>query len=62
MYYVQVLTEILRRFQEAGLTLSQENYRPCRSKMTYFGFVLDKYGLHVDLAKGDHSDPKFEEC
>lgn len=49
--HLSVLEEVFRRLREANLTISFEKCQFCRPQMRYLGYVVDKYGLHVDPDK-----------
>nr|XP_022906843.1 uncharacterized protein LOC111418530 [Onthophagus taurus] len=49
--HLEVLTEVLRRINKAGLTLSRDKCKFCRESLKYLGYVVDKNGLQVDPEK-----------
>ena len=49
--HLEVLSEVLRRLQSAGLSVSPEKCQICRPELKYLGYVVDDQGLHVDPEK-----------
>lgn len=49
--HLQVLEEVFRRLRDANLTVSITKCQFCRPQLKYLGYVIDKYGLHVDPSK-----------
>lgn len=49
--HLEVLEEVFRRLREAHLTVSLEKCQFCRPSMKYLGYVVDRFGLHVDPDK-----------
>lgn len=49
--HLEVLLEVLRRVIGAGLRLSKEKCRFCRSELRYLGYIVNDSGLHVDPEK-----------
>ncbi|XP_061715253.1 uncharacterized protein K02A2.6-like [Cydia pomonella] len=45
------LNEVLRRLQEAGLTLQKEKCEFFKDEVNYLGYVIDKHGLHKSPLK-----------
>lgn len=49
--HVQILEEVFKRLQEAGITISWDKCQFCRPEMKYLGYVVDRRGLRVDPDK-----------
>lgn len=49
--HVEVLREVFRRLESAGLTLNRDKCLFCRSELRYLGYVINREGLHVDPEK-----------
>ncbi|XP_063544559.1 uncharacterized protein K02A2.6-like [Cydia strobilella] len=45
------LNEVLRRLQDAGLTLQKEKCEFFKDEVNYLGYVIDKHGLHKSPLK-----------
>lgn len=51
--HLQLLTKVLDRLRDAGLTMSREKCQFCRPQLRYLGYVVDGQGLRVDPEKVD---------
>lgn len=49
--HLEVLTEVLRRLKEAGLSLSRDKCKFCQSEIKYLGYVVNSNGLLADPDK-----------
>lgn len=49
--HIEVLREVLSRFQQANLTVNLSKCNFCRSSLKFLGFVVDKLGLRTDPDK-----------
>uniref|UniRef100_A0A1Y1NGJ5 RNA-directed DNA polymerase n=1 Tax=Photinus pyralis TaxID=7054 RepID=A0A1Y1NGJ5_PHOPY len=49
--HLTVLSEVLHRLRNAGLSLNKEKSKFCRPELKYLGYVVNHSGLHVDLDK-----------
>lgn len=49
--HLELLHKVLDRLLSAGFTLNREKCNFCRPEIAYLGYVVDKFGLHVDPRK-----------
>lgn len=49
--HIEVLTEVFRRLETAGLTLNKEKSKFCRSELKYLGYLVNRNGISVDPSK-----------
>lgn len=61
--HLEVLKEVMSRFEKANLTINFEKSYFCREELKYLGYVVNREGLHVDPDKVraiiDLPTPKF---
>jgi hypothetical protein len=48
---VEILSKVLRRIREAGLTLKESKCEFCKSELRYLGYVVNRQGLNFDSDK-----------
>lgn len=49
--HMDILREVLRRLNAAGLTLNRDKCEFCKSELKYLGYIVNKHGLSVDPEK-----------
>lgn len=49
--HMEVLEEVMRRLQEANLSINWEKSHFCRPELKYLGYIVSREGLHVDPDK-----------
>lgn len=50
-HHLEILNKVFSRLYEAGLTLNKEKCHFCKNELKYLGYIVDKFGLHVDPEK-----------
>lgn len=49
--HLEILESVMNRLREANITLNREKCNFCRPEIKYLGYVVNRYGLHVDPDK-----------
>lgn len=49
--HLQLIREVARRLQNAGLTINLQKSKFCQTKIRYLGYVLSEDGLSMDISK-----------
>ena len=52
--HLEILSKVLKRLRDAGLSVSKDKCHFCRQSLSYLGYVVDAQGLRVDPSKVDY--------